>query len=340
MSKIIFIFAYLLHHKKHFLKIEKELKNRNIFYGKRSVKSAYWYYFRLKLKYGISIDKDFFGSNLFLRSDLVVANSFATKARYKWRIQHQDTKLIESFEQKDKLYDLFKDHLHRNFYFFVTSNKTEFLNVVKPGFFYFLKEVHGDGGKSVERIFIQNNDEIDKVWQKYNGKTYIIEEQLKQEKEISEFNPFTLNTFRFVTIVDKQGMPHIATSLIRFGLNEKSIVDNYCSGGIVAQIDPESGVIVSKGYTENGKEFIFHPFSHKQIVGCKISNWDDLCSYVIGLAKLYPSMRFVGWDIIRKEDGTPCCVECNASAGGNVIEVMNEKGFLSYFNLLMGEQIK
>ena len=77
---------------------------------------------------------------------------------------------------------------------------------------------------------------------------------------------------------------------------------------------------------------------NKQIIGFKVSGWDDLCDYVIGLAKLYPSMRFVGWDIIRKEDGTPCCVECNASAGGNVIEVMNEKGHLHYFNKLAGDE--
>jgi hypothetical protein len=97
-------------------------------------------------------------------------------------------------------------------------------------------------------------------------------------------------------------------------------VDNFCGGGLVAQVDTASGVIFTTGRDKNGKEYIFHPDSGKQIVGFQIPDWEGYKAFASQLAKKYPSMRYVGWDIIKDAKGDFCVIEGNKDAGVGGLE--------------------
>lgn len=115
-------------------------------------------------------------------------------------------------------------------------------------------------------------------------------------------------------MVDKNGDVHIANALLRIG-GGKSDVDNFSSGGMAAHIDVNSGVIITAAMNGRGEEFVFHPVTGKQIVGYQIPEWERYKEFAISLAKRFPGMRYVGWDIVKTDCDEMCVIEGNKDAG-------------------------
>jgi len=57
---------------------------------------------------------------------------------------------------------------------------------------------------------------------------------------LSLIAPASLNTLRFVTVIDKEQNLHIIAALLRMG-NGTAITDNYHDGGMACAIDIETG---------------------------------------------------------------------------------------------------
>ena len=151
--------------------------------------------------------------------------------------------------------------------------------------------------------------------------------------ELSEIHIKSVNTMRIVTVIDDFGNVRIAKALFRIG-NGKS-VDNFCSGGVGAIIDIDTGIIFLPAIDENGNSYICHPISNKQIVGFKIPYWKDYINFAYSLASKCKQMRYVGWDIVRKDDGIMCCIEGNYAAGPCLQEVLTNYGLIPYYNALI-----
>ncbi len=109
-------------------------------------------------------------------------------------------------------------------------------------------------------------------------------------------------------------------------------------GGILAYIDVETGVVCSPASDKAGKEYLFHPDSHKQIIGYRIPGWENYKNFALRLAGKYPTMRYVGWDIIMDAEGQYVVIEGNKDAGAQM-ESKLLYGLLPYYNkiLKMGE---
>ena len=93
----------------------------------------------------------------------------------------------------------------------------------------------------------------------------IVEECVRSCKELEEFHPQSLNTIRVITM-SKDGKFGVVSSLLRIGVGD-SIVDNGAVGGILAPIDPDTGVIMDHGRDKAGNVFIQHPDSGKTFKG-------------------------------------------------------------------------
>lgn len=134
------------------------------------------------------------------------------------------------------------------------------------------------------------------------GANIILEEVAVNAEPIRQFSPSSLNTFRFVTCIDRSGMPHIIATAFRMG-NGKSHTDNFMTGGIACFVDPESGVIVTDGVNLDGKTFAAHPISGIVYKGFQIPNWAEARDLALNLALEVPQARFVGWDVVMTDDG-------------------------------------
>lgn len=74
-------------------------------------------------------------------------------------------------------------------------------------------------------------------------------------------------------------------------------MDNLGSGGIVASIDVDNGIINSLAYSKNGDSFEVHPVTNVSFLGYEIPFWNEVVNLCKRAALLIPEVRCVGWDV-------------------------------------------
>ena len=129
----------------------------------------------------------------------------------------------------------------------------------------------------------------------------MIEELIIQSESMAILNPATVNTVRVPTIKIKDRVV-IFHPFVRCGRGN-SIVDNASSGGILAEVDAETGIVITKGVNELGESFVMHPTSKVVIPGFRIPCWDQAVKLVEELAHVVQTNNYVGWDLAFTDDG-------------------------------------
>lgn len=138
--------------------------------------------------------------------------------------------------------------------------------------------------------------------------------------------PHTTNTIRMVCARNPGAeKPKLLAAVQRIGCRESIPVDNLSSGGLVSQIDLETGVlspcIAKLGKMENRmKPFACHPDTDAPIAGKVIPNWQTLKGEILSLTEKIPYLNFIAWDVLLTEDGF-CVIEGNASSGCGIFQM-------------------
>lgn len=145
-------------------------------------------------------------------------------------------------------------------------------------------------------------------------------EYITQSGFAASLYPYTTNTIR-MACARKPGAtkPELLAAVQRIGCKGSIPVDNLSSGGMVSQIDLETGMLTSciakLGKMENRlKPFACHPDTNAPIAGKVIPNWQQLKAEVVSLTEKVPYLNFVAWDVLLTKDGF-CIIEGNASSG-------------------------
>ena len=314
--------AWLLRPKKHMEDVERHL-TRQLPYPptRQQIRWCFWDYFRFSLLYRGQLDTDYFGAQMYRKSDLVRRESLAHGERYAWRDRIQAPAHRDIFLDKREFCRAFSDVLGRKW---LSADNcvdqkalAEFLNGC--GERVCSKHPLGYGGKSVRFWDVRSDADRQALIELWEKEPLIVEEVLSQSEDLYTFSGCSVNTMRMITLVDRDRQAHVARSEFRMGRSGMEI-DNFSSGGLVAQVDVESGVIFTPGRDENGREYIFHPDSGKQIVGFRIPEWEAYRQFVCALAERFPDVRYVGWDVIRNREGQFCVVEGNKDAGVGGLE--------------------
>lgn len=295
-------------------------------------------FIHFRIKYKGDLHTDYFGTQLYLKSDFFRSQSFATNVRFEWRNAINDKSLWKVFDDKSKLYPAFNEYLNREWIY--VDKKTsweEFDRFIDGREILFAKIPVSCGGKDVHLLSVSTQAKKEKIFRQCRKTPMILEEGIKQCKEIHCFSNYTaVNTMRIITIIDKSGEPHIAAAVFRIGRGG-SAVDNYSSGGMSALIDVDTGIVYTQATNKKGKTYIIHPDSGKQIVGFVIPEWDRYKEFALKLAKKYPSMRYVGWDIVKDDRGRMCMIEGNKDAGADYVETGLLYGLLPHYNMLLNK---
>lgn len=230
------------------------------------------------------------------------------------------------FQNKEQTYKHFSKFYNRDIA--LISNKDDynaFCSFVEKHHSFIMKKHNSSKGTGVK---IYNIDEYKSEKELFHellkdGKI-VIEELIKQHPTMAEFHPKSINTVRCATVL-RNGKVHIITTILRMG-SGGSVVDNAGSGGILAYIDTETGIVCSYGFTErNNRKFIHHPDTGKQIIGFQVPEWKKLIETVTELANVIPEQRYVGWDLALTENGW-VMVEGNSAAQFILRQLTTKRG--------------
>ena len=130
---------------------------------------------------------------------------------------------------------------------------------------------------------------------------WLLEERIEQSECMAAFHPQSCNTMR-VTSYLRDGKADILWCDLRMGVGG-SVVDNAGAGGVLASVDPETGIVRTPAMTKKGDSFLCHPDTGAQIIGFHVPRWDELLALVDTLAHVVPEQPYVGWDLALTDNG-------------------------------------
>lgn len=159
----------------------------------------------------------------------------------------------------------------------------------------------GHGIKVIDVNDFENVNEIlDQLQKQYKSKKIVIEELINQDARMACLHPQSVNTLRMpaIRLGEEVLLWHPG---MRIGRGE-SIVDNGGSGGILAAIDIDTGLIKAAA-TEDGTDYCVHPDSKIPIIGYKIPLWNEAQAFTKELMNALPDGVYVSWDLALSDKG-------------------------------------
>lgn len=235
------------------------------------------------------------------------------------------------FFDKSKTYAVYREFYGREVSVITgTDDKHKFMEFVARNREFVVKPIVSSRGKGVKLISSDGSDSeflLEDLMSEYTD-GFVIEEAIIQHEIMSSLNESSVNTVRCPTIL-ANGKIHVFHPILRIG-RKGSFVDNGSAGGILASIDPITGIVFTVGKDERGNSFVKHPESGVVIPGFKLPEWDSLLTIVENVAKVIPSTRYVGWDMAYTRNGW-IVVEGNSYGQFSVLQIPLGKGIKKDF---------
>lgn len=212
------------------------------------------------------------------------------------------------FIEKNRFAEVFSEYLGREIFTLDLdgNNINDTKSWLSDKSIVFAKPSKGVEGRGVTKFVIDENIE-DTIDFCLKNKLDLLEQAIVQHPEMNLLYPDSINTIRFITLVENDGVKLLGASL-RMG-NGKH-VDNAAEGGIYASVDINSGKLDSVAFKSSGVKYTNHPITKQPIEGFQIPFWEDVVEICKEAALKVPDVRCVGWDVAISEKG-PLLIEGN-----------------------------
>lgn len=247
-------------------------------------------------------------------------DTYITRGRNNALISKYNNKAyFHIFENKDEFNEKFDKYIKRDWVKVKGTDKEKVLNFIEKHSIFMAKPIDGGCGKGIEKINVSDYNSTEELYNYLNtsNANFELEEVIKQNEEVSKIYPGAINTVRVVTIL-KDNVPHVICAYFRIG-NGK-FVDNFNSGGMVAPIDVETGIVQDRAIDKNKILYENHPATGTPIKGFKFPYWNESLEMCKEAAKVVPQMAYVGWDVGFTPDG-PLFVEANEFPGHDIYQL-------------------
>lgn len=240
-------------------------------------------------------------------------------------------------DDKSKFNVAFQDCIGRDYLLMDGRTKyEEFCAFCQKYPVFMCKPLNNLGGFGVQKLSVSDG-ETERVWKELTEQgAWLLEEVLVQHAEMAALNPDTLNTIRVFSMVNDQGEVNVPLANVRIG-RAGACVDNFCSGGMGARVDVNTGIVSTAAFNKKMETYSVHPDTQCPILGHQIPEWEKVVELVKSCAKRLPGLRYIGWDVAIKEDGTVCLVEGNHNAGSFIHQVAAGKGLRSVYETYLGK---
>lgn len=134
------------------------------------------------------------------------------------------------------------------------------------------------------------------------GAAWMVEERIRQSAEMGQWNRTSVNSIRIPTFL-RDGLFSVIWTRMRMG-KEGSIVDNAAAGGIVVNLDPQTGVVTSDGIDESYNHYEKHPGCGLTFQGWQVPRWDELLQTVEELHRtVFNKHIYIAWDFALTDEG-------------------------------------
>lgn len=173
---------------------------------------------------------------------------------------------------------------------------------------------------------------VQEIYSLLDTDDYLLEEFCRQGVFENEIWPYSVNTIRLITLLDKEKVI-VVNAIQRIGIDMERCVDNACAGGLYAVIDIQTGEMTAarshsaeRMFDEIGriKEYPIHPVTKAPIEGVTIPGWEQLKADVVSLHEkiLFTGISFIAWDIALLEDGFKV-IEANTSCSMDFLQTFS-----------------
>ena len=179
-----------------------------------------------------------------------------------------------------------------------------------------VKKRYGYGGQGIH-VF-KNDDltenELKQAYDKYVKEDSLIEEYINQTGILHDLNPDSVNSIRICTMRFRDHT-EVFQSFLKIGRGNVC-VDNISSGGMLAPIDIDTGIITGNPYDDVRVECSVHPVSGIKAKGIQIPYWNDVKRLVIQASEEVKDLLYVSWDVAVCDDGRIYIIEANSCGSG------------------------
>lgn len=187
---------------------------------------------------------------------------------------------------------------------------------------YFVKSLDGENGDDIFKLTVGGGDGIitsskndlspQDIYLTLSKGKWIIQEQIKQHKDIDKIYSGSINTLRIITVKNlKDGDIELFPSIMRIGVGG-SFIDNGSKGGIMIGINFEKSCLRDYGVRkpEFGGIVYQHPDSKVELKGYVIPYLKESMELCKRCHKLLDNIHSIGWDVAITEQG-PILIEGN-----------------------------
>lgn len=262
---------------------------------------------------------DYFLCKYFLLNRHGKKQFITKKQRNKYEEAHTNEKFLYHLYNKERTFVRFADFMKRDWCGQTLRNTEEaYKRFAEAHSRCIVKPYNDYGGKGIRIVPTNDIDGMD-LFTFCKKNNYMAEELIEQCDELNAMYPKAINTVRVVT---NNGDCIAAAFRMGSGGGE---IDNATSGGMFAEVDAKTGIVVSLGYNFEGDSYITHPDTGTVIPGFRIPLWDECLKMVAEAEKLIDGVSLIGWDVAVSKDG-PTIVEINVKSGFRIIQIPNGHG--------------
>ncbi len=170
-----------------------------------------------------------------------------------------------------------------------------------------IKPDEGSGGNNIHFI---HSDEITEKHIPTTGSA-IIQKVVEQHHLLEKVNPSSINTFRVLSSINRDGKVEIKFVYLRFGVGG-SRLDNISRGGGWVYIFP-NGRADDCSYNLEGFELVrIHPDTKVEFSTLSFPFYDKILRLCEKSHQKIPHASLIGWDVFINKEGIPKLIEWNA----------------------------
>lgn len=228
--------------------------------------------------------------------------------------KYNNKEYIHLFRDKIEFNNIFKDYLNREFISLRDGDATleEFIEFCKKREKICAKPIDQSCGTGIVFVKIEKDTDFEELYNRFRAnKQYLVEDYIKQHKDLNELYPGSVNTVRVISFLGDDGEVHVLRTVMKFGTTGE--IDNHAAGGMYTFVD-EKGKVLYPAADDFGNAYEKHPVTGVSIVGFQIPHYDKIVELIKKAGKVVPQVRYVGWDVAIGEDG-PMIIEGNEYCG-------------------------
>lgn len=198
------------------------------------------------------------------------------------------------------------------------------------------KPYDGLGGAEVKKVYAKEIHDIQAYYETCKENKIFLEEVVKQHEILNQLCDASCNTIRIMTF-NNHGKPEILWAGLRIG-NGINSVDNFHAGGMGAEIDLQTGKLLSPALDKDLNEFIYHPKSNIKFEGFQVPYFEEVKKMVKEASLESDKILVVGWDVAITNEG-PLIIEGNRRPGFDLVQVTSKRGRMDIIRYVL-EQLE